>query len=53
MITLQHGTVLATLLAVPAPMALLFRWTPHRLSPQAAYNTVSLVGFSLGISYHR
>jgi hypothetical protein len=39
MITLKRGAVLAAPAAVPAAMALVFRWLSHRLSPQAAYNT--------------
>ena len=39
--TLKRGAVLAAPAAVPAAMALVFRWLSHRLSPQAAYN----VGF--------
>ncbi len=38
MITLKRGAVLAAPVAVPASMALVFRWLSHRLRPQAAYN---------------
>ena len=33
MITLKRGAVLAAPAAVPASMALVFRWLSHRLSP--------------------
>ena len=39
MITLKRGAVLAAPAAVPASMALVFRWLSHWLSPKAAYNT--------------
>jgi hypothetical protein len=48
MITLKRGAVLAAPAAVPAAMALVFRWLSHRLSPQAAYNTGFIIYWLAG-----
>ena len=50
MITLKRGAVLAAPAAVPAAMALVFRWLSHRLSPQAAYNTGFIIYWLEGAS---
>jgi membrane protease YdiL (CAAX protease family) len=54
MITLKRGAVLAAPAAVPASVALVFRWLPRRLRPQAAYNAgfiiywlAGCIGFSM------
>jgi membrane protease YdiL (CAAX protease family) len=48
MITLKRGAVLAAPAAVPASMALVFRWLSHRLSPQAAYNAGFIIYWLAG-----
>ena len=48
MITLKRGAVLAAPAAVPASMALVFRWLSRWLSPKAAYNT----GLVMAESWH-
>jgi hypothetical protein len=48
MITLERGAVLAAPAAVPASMALVFRWLSRRLRLQAAYNAGFIIYWLAG-----